>query len=89
MLRTLARDGDISPDGSRLVFVDDPYGGAARIVVRDLATGDEYPLDPDGVWPVQFVRVPRWSPDGQSIVFAGSVELSTISSRVIRARERA
>ena len=83
VLRTLARDGDISPDGSRLVFIDDPYGGAARLVVRDLATGDEYPLDPDGVWPVQFVRIPRWSPDGQSIVFAGSVELSTISSRVI------
>ena len=83
VLRRRARDGDISADGSRLVFVDDPYGGALRLLVRELASGREYALDAAAAWPILVFRIPRWSPDGQSVFFAGSTELSAVSSRAL------
>lgn len=80
VLRPLARDGDIAPDGQRIVFIDNPYGGAPRLIVRDLESGAEYPLDTENDWDIYVFRIPKWTPDGQSIVFAGSVELPTVSS---------
>ena len=80
VLRERARDGDLSPDGRRLVFIDDPYGGAARLVVRDLQSGAEHPLDANGDWKIQVFRIPKWTPDGEWIVFAGSVQLESVSS---------
>ncbi len=82
LLRPLARDGDIAPDGRRLVFIDDPYGGAPRLMVRDLQSGVEHPLDAQNDWDIYVFRIPKWTPGGESIVFAGSVELPTVSSAV-------
>ena len=82
LLRPLARDGDIAPDGRRLVFIDDPYGGAPHLMVRDLQSGVEHPLDAQNDWDIYVFRIPKWTPDGESIVFAGSVELPTVSSAV-------
>lgn len=83
VLRTRARDGDLSPDGKRLVFVNDPYGGSPRLMVRELDSGREYLLDPNGDWPMRVFRIPKWSPDGRFIYFAGSVEPSTVSRRAV------
>lgn len=80
VLRPLARDGDIAPDGQRIVFIDNPYGGAPRLMVQNLESGAEYPLDPENDWDIYVFRIPKWTPDGESIVFAGSVELPTVSS---------
>ena len=80
LLRTLARDADIAPDGQRIVFIDDPYGGAPRLLVRDLQSGAEYPLDAAGDWEIYVFRIPKWTPDGQSIVFAGAAQLPTVSA---------
>ena len=80
LLRTLARDADIAPDGRRIVFIDDPYGGAPRLLVRDLQNGVEYPLDAAGDWEIYVFRIPKWTPDGRSIVFAGAAQLPTVSA---------
>ncbi|MBN2451812.1 MAG: PD40 domain-containing protein [Lentisphaeria bacterium] len=58
-------DGDQaewSPDGTRIAF-----RRGERIVVRELATGDEYPLTPPD-WP--HCSGPAWRPDGATIAFA-------------------
>ena len=80
VLRSRARDGDLSPDGGRLVFIDDPYGGSPRLLVRELRSGAEYPLDLDGSWEIQVFRMPKWTPDGEWILFAGAVQAATVSS---------
>ncbi|MCY3733881.1 MAG: hypothetical protein OXG42_06335, partial [Chloroflexi bacterium] len=69
ILREDARDADISPDGSRLVFVNTPYSGDPHLVVRDLSSGAEVVLDPEREWPPIPVRLPRFAPDGESVVF--------------------
>lgn len=54
-----------SPDGKRLVFVRDGAGGR-RLVIRDLASGDETILPTPGV---SSQGNPNWSRDGRRIVF--------------------
>ena len=85
LLRPLARDGDVAPDGRRLVFIDDPYGGAPRLMVRDLQSGAEHPLDAQNDWEIYVFRIPKWTPDGQSIVFAGATQLPTVSGNPLLA----
>jgi len=53
----------LSPDGRRLAYVEDDGGGAAELVVMDLATRRRVPLSPGA----DLADV-SWSPDGRSIV---------------------
>ena len=55
---------DVSPDGSRVVAVQEG-GGTSALAVVELATGDVTPLvapSPDEHW-----AYPRWSPDGRHV----------------------
>lgn len=83
ILREDGRDADISPDGSRLVFVNTPYSGDPHLVMRDLSDGTETVLDPEREWPPRPVRIPRFSPDGNSVVFSGGQFLPQVSTRVM------
>lgn len=83
ILREDARDADVSPDGTRIVFVNTPYSGDPHLVVRNLSDGAETVLDPEREWPPIPVRIPRFAPDGQSIVFSGGQFLPQVSARVI------
>lgn len=59
-----AESPDVSPDGERLVYVQNA-GGSNRLLVRDVATGTERVLiaeSPDAHW-----TLPRFSPDGAPI----------------------
>ncbi len=80
VLRERARSGELAPAGDRLVFIDDPYGGDPRIAIRDLTSGEERLLDPAGEWEPRPYRIPRWTPDGRSVVFAAGQVLPRISS---------
>jgi TolB protein len=53
-----------SPDGSKMVFVSDKFGGA-NIFIRDLATGDEKRLSYTG----SYNTSPAFSPKGDLIAF--------------------
>ena len=79
-LRDDARDADISPDGRRLVFVNEPYGGDPHLVVRDLESGEETALDPDRAWQPRPYRVPRFTPDGEAVIFAAGQYLPQVSA---------
>lgn len=83
ILREDARDADVSPDGSRLVFVNTPYSGDPHLVVRDLSDGTEVVLDPEREWPPRPVRIPRFSPDGKTVVFSGGQFLPQVSARAM------
>ncbi len=80
VLREDARDPDISDDGSRMVFVNAPFGGDPHLVVRNLTDGAEIELDPEREWAPRPVRSPRFSPDGQSVVFSAGQFLPQVSS---------
>jgi Tol biopolymer transport system component len=60
-------DAELSPDGSRLVYERQVLGGPTQIYVLE-ADGTERPLT-DLVWEAYD---PTWSPDGETIAFAGS-----------------
>ncbi|MDE2966589.1 MAG: hypothetical protein OXS30_03730 [Chloroflexota bacterium] len=83
ILREDARDADISPDGSRIVFVNAPYSGDPHLVVRDLSDGTERVLDPQREWEPRPFRIPRFSVDGESVVFSAGQFLPQVSARSI------
>ena len=83
ILREDARDADISPDGSRMVFVNTPYSGDPHLVLRDLSQGTEVALDPDRAWQPRPARIPRFSRDGQSVIFSAGQFLPQVSARAI------
>ncbi|MGQ0560320.1 MAG: hypothetical protein ACT443_00435 [Gemmatimonadota bacterium] len=59
-----AESPDVSPDGTRVVYVQN-LNGSNRLVVRDITSGAERVLmerSPDAHW-----ILPRWSPDGDRI----------------------
>ncbi len=82
ILRDGARDADISTDGARLVFVNAPYSGDPHLVVRDLRVGTERALDPERDWQPRPYRIPQFTRDGRSIVFASSQYLPQVSASV-------
>ena len=86
-LRADARDADISPDGARLVFVSGPYSGDPHLVVRSLADGSEIVLDPERQWQPRPFRIPRFSADGDSVLFSAGQYLPQVSARPVPAPE--
>lgn len=80
ILREDARDADISPDGTRIVFVNEPYGGDPHLVVRDLASGTEVVLDPERTWEPRPFRIPRFAADGDSVLFSAGQFLPQASA---------
>ncbi len=82
-LRADARDADISPDGARLVFVSGPYSGDPHLVVRSLADGSEIVLDPARRWQPRPFRIPRFSADGESVIFSAGQYLPQVSARPV------
>ena len=83
ILREDARDADISPDGSRLVFVNAPYSGDPHLVLRELADGAETVLDPQRNWPPRPVRIPRFTADGEQLIFSAGQYLPQASAVAI------
>jgi Tol biopolymer transport system component len=65
---------DWSPDGNRLAYVSQTFSGrSAVLVVRDLESGrvTEYPTQ------FRYLQVPRWAPDGRSLVAQGQPQQGT------------
>lgn len=63
------RTPQLSPDGSKIAYLPTIDGQATdidRLVVRDLATGEDLDLTPEAGY--SFTSV-RWSPDGRSLAF--------------------
>ncbi len=83
ILREDARDADISPDGTRLVFVNAPYGGDPHLVMRDLSDGSETVLDPEQAWQPRPFRIPQFSADGEAIIFSAGQFLPQVSAGAI------
>ncbi len=86
ILRDDARDADISADGSLLVFVSGPYSGDPHLVVRDLRNGTETALDPQRQWRPRPFRIPRFSADGQSVIFSAGQYLPQVSAKPFATR---
>lgn len=75
-----ARDPDLAPDGASLVVVADPPLNSSLAIV-DLPAGTQRTLAAadDGL---TSIRVPQFSPNGQSVAFLASGEGPSLSSRV-------
>ncbi len=57
----------LSPDGRKLAYGEGPAGGArSDIWIADLVHGGQFQLTSSGK-----AQVPRWTPDGASIVYSG------------------
>ena len=85
ILREDARDADISPDGSRLVFISGPYSGDPHLVIRDLSDGSEVELDPERAWEPRPYRIPQFSADGAAVIFSAGQVLPQVSVRAVAA----
>lgn len=70
VIRDNARDPDLSPDGSLLVFVDDPALTHRLSVMRTDGIDDQSIVDLDDNLAV--FRLPQFSPDGEWIAFLAS-----------------
>jgi Tol biopolymer transport system component len=67
---------DPSPDGASVVFTAQrpgPFGVRSVVVIRDLSTGVETPLEVEGL-------LPRWSPAGDWVAYWSGDPLSDIGS---------
>jgi len=66
-------EGEISPDGKYISYVDWNTGNLA---LYEVATGKKRPLTRNGSWkdPNQWAEFSRWSPDGKQIVYCWSSE---------------
>ena len=84
VLREDARDADVSPDGSQLVFVNAPYSGDPHLVIRNLMDGSELVLDPERQWEPRPFRIPRFTADGETVVFSAGQYLPQVSSEALR-----
>jgi len=63
-------EADVTPDGSRLIFsVTRPGGSTSELRMRELPDGVERPLQINNQARNEQRQRPRWSPDGQRIVF--------------------
>ena len=82
LVRSDARDADVSQDGERIVFVDAPYSGDPTIVLRNLADASELDLDPDRAWQPRPFRIPRFTSDGMRVVFVAGQYLPQVSARM-------
>ncbi len=83
ILREDARDADISPDGSQLIFVNAPYSGDPHLVLRNLIDGSEVVLDPQREWQPRPFRIPRFTADGATVVFSAGQFLPQVSTEAI------
>jgi len=61
-------EGEISPDGRYISFVDWTTGNLA---LYEVASGKKRPVTSNGTWedPNQFAEFSRWSPDGKQLVY--------------------
>jgi TolB protein len=64
--RALSSEPAVSPDGGRLAFVSD-RDGRPTLYIRDLKTGEDTRI----LFAGRYNTRPRWSPDGQRLVFQG------------------
>ncbi len=88
VLRSDARDADISPDGQSLVFINAPFSGDPHLMTHELSSGEERALDPDRSWQPRPFRIPRYSADGRSVIFAAGQNLPEVSTNAIAAARR-
>ena len=79
-LRADARDAAISADGRQLVLVNAPLSGDPHLVVRNLDSGEERALDPEREWQPRPYRLPRFTPDGEAVIFAAGQYLPQLSA---------
>jgi dipeptidyl aminopeptidase/acylaminoacyl peptidase len=63
-LKEYDTEASLSPDGTQVVYMSAPNGGAPRVYVLDLATGESRLVTPNYEG-----RNPQWSPDGKWIAF--------------------
>ena len=75
-----ARDADPSPDGLLIAYTTGPLSERPELAVFEPATGERRRLDPEGAWSAYSPRAPRWTPDGERIVFAAGTPAETASA---------
>lgn len=73
---TYLSDPQISPDGTRIVFVHKTVGEKNEYVTNLWMVGSHGSDDPRPFTAGGKDRAPRWSPDGQQIAFVGARETS-------------
>lgn len=72
---------DLSPDGSTAVYYSYHDGGLPDIHAVDLASGAERHItDTEDWWEIE----PKWSPDGERIVFAAGPSMDSLEIHTIR-----
>lgn len=75
-----ARDAEPSPDGLLIAYTTGPLSERPELALFERATGERRRLDPEGSWSAYSPRAPRWTPDGEWIVFAAGTPAETVSA---------